>query len=544
MKKHNFSTPLFLLFAIISLNFASCTDLSDIENDVNQLKTDVENLKSTVEALQAAYDKGMLISSVSPHSVDGKDGWLVTFSDLSTIQIFNGTDGKNGEDGKDGENGKDGSTPFLSTDENGFWTVSYDENKTFTQITDKNQKPVSATGDKGDEGISVRVAITDDNFYKYELYYASNPSVVIEAIVTPYTANKSQILQSIVKDENSQVITLTTMDKKTFSFNLDVAYPTGIIMLSAKTESTPYAITTFEFRVNPSNATFNYDVTSSSCQVELDLASKTRASYVTKPENYKLIRIKPSVDESGKIKTGQYTAYIEDLGKSISYEENITLVINTKDGKGEKIQISSDVMPIHLEQTLPVVYINTNDNAPIVDKDNWIPGTMDIKGLDESDNYNGTMNIKGRGNSTWGYPKKPYAIKLDSKSKILGFPKHKRWVLLANWMDKTLLRNHVAFEISKNTGLAWTPRGKFVELVLNGEPQGNYYLCEQIKIDENRLNINELSNSDTDAESITGGYLLELDVYYDEVNKFHSKLKELPFMIKEPDEEELNTAQF
>ena len=65
--------------------------------------------------------------------------------------------------------------------------------------------------------------------------------------------------------------------------------------------------------------------------------------------------------------------------------------------------------------------------------------------------------------------------------------KHKRWCLLANWWDRTLIRNAVAFEISRNTGLAWTPNGKFVELVLNGNHIGNYYLCEQIKVDENRM---------------------------------------------------------
>ena len=70
-------------------------------------------------------------------------------------------------------------------------------------------------------------------------------------------------------------------------------------------------------------------------------------------------------------------------------------------------------------------------------------------------------------------------------------PKHKRWVLLANWMDRTLLRNDVAFEMARRV-MDWAPRGQFVELYLNGVHQGNYYLCEQIKVDKNRVNIDEL----------------------------------------------------
>ena len=122
-------------------------------------------------------------------------------------------------------------------------------------------------------------------------------------------------------------------------------------------------------------------------------------------------------------------------------------------------------------------------------------------------------------------------------------PKHKRWVLLANWMDRTLLRNSVAFCIAKQTGLAWTPNGEFVEVVLNGKHIGNYYLCEQIKIDENRVNVNEMLPTDT-GDDATGGFLLELDVHYDEVNKFKSSKKNFPYMIKEPDENELSQEQF
>jgi hypothetical protein len=111
-------------------------------------------------------------------------------------------------------------------------------------------------------------------------------------------------------------------------------------------------------------------------------------------------------------------------------------------------------------------------------------------------------------------------------------------------MDRTMLRNSVAFRISSLTGLEWTPRGESVEVILNGRHIGNYYLCEQIKIDGNRVNVNEMSSTDVDGDAITGGYLMELDTYFDEVNKFKSGIKNLPYMFKEPDEETLNEQQF
>ena len=188
---------------------------------------------------------------------------------------------------------------------------------------------------------------------------------------------------------------------------------------------------------------------------------------------------------------------------------------------------------------LPVLFINTPNNATVPDKhSDWLANT-DIKlyNPDWTVDLEGKTGIRGRGNSTWSYPKKPYALKLDNKSKVLGMPKHKRWVLLANWMDRTILRNRISFAVAMKTGLAWTPHGEFVELILNGQHKGNYYLCEQIKIDENRVDIDELDETKTDS-----GFLMELDTYYDEEYKFHSQYYNLPYMFKDPDE--VNSAQF
>ena len=99
------------------------------------------------------------------------------------------------------------------------------------------------------------------------------------------------------------------------------------------------------------------------------------------------------------------------------------------------------------------------------------------------------MKIRGRGNSTWtAYTKKrPYNIKLDKKADFFGTGSTKRYLLLANWMDRTLLRNEVAFEAARRTLLEWTPSGRFVELYVDGEHRFNYWLGEKVNVEESHF---------------------------------------------------------
>ena len=139
--------------------------------------------------------------------------------------------------------------------------------------------------------------------------------------------------------------------------------------------------------------------------------------------------------------------------------------------------------------------------------------------------------VRLRGNSTQKLPKKPFAVKLTAKQPILGMPTHKRWCLLANWLDRSMIRNLVGFEAAKATtrawkatgideGMIWNPSGKSVELVIDGRHVGNYLLCEQIKIGSKRLNIND-PYEDLLADGLSSnfedcGYLVEFDVMQDE----------------------------
>ena len=191
------------------------------------------------------------------------------------------------------------------------------------------------------------------------------------------------------------------------------------------------------------------------------------------------------------------------------------------------------------------------DTTKWVDERKWLPeasgkfvsfrvenpdGSPGMKTKDGVPVYETDTQIKGRGNYSWKWEKKPYALKFDSKTEVLGMPVHKRWALLANWRDRTLLRNDATFWLAKKAKdeIPYTTRGQFVELEFNGEYRGNYYLCEQIKIDENRVNITPL---DDDLDDMSGGFLMEIDSYWDEVNKFKSQYFNLRYMFKEPDED-------
>ena len=175
----------------------------------------------------------------------------------------------------------------------------------------------------------------------------------------------------------------------------------------------------------------------------------------------------------------------------------------------------------YLSNTLPVLYINTVDETPIVDKENYIEGNyyLDANGCDNyasigSANDPLPLTIKGRGNASWNNPKKPYRLKLNSKAALLGMPKSKHWILMAAYADWLAHgRDYLNYKISEKLGMPYTTRSIPCEVVLNGDYIGMYFLTEQIRIDKDRVNITEQDDLETDPTNITGGWLLEIDNY-------------------------------
>lgn len=172
--------------------------------------------------------------------------------------------------------------------------------------------------------------------------------------------------------------------------------------------------------------------------------------------------------------------------------------------------------------TLPVVYLTTS--APIVDKENYITGSLYIDPLNSGYKALGTAEVpvtglfKGRGNWTWsGFDKKPYRIKFDEKQEVLGMPKNKHWCLIAHADDNLgFLKDATGFMLSEALKMNWTPKMVPVELVMNGDYQGLYFLTEHVRVGSKRVNITE--QDDEAIDSVSGGWLVEIDNYKEEGN--------------------------
>ncbi len=256
---------------------------------------------------------------------------------------------------------------------------------------------------------------------------------------------------------------------------------------------------------------------------------------------------------------------------------------------------------------LPVVYIDTADGHGITSKTDYKDATMRVQGNDTFNSstttlYDGKTEIRGRGNSTWntGFNKLPYKLKLDSKTDLFGFGSSKHWALLANYMDESLIRNTTSYDLAGKMGIAPHLKSTHVDLILNGVYAGNYQLVGNVRIDTGRVEIfdwedlpgdvakaigkkegitgdarddledylNEhmqwitsgtityqnntyrVSDYFTDfpenpdgSLNVSGGFLFELDEYFDEASKFRTE-KGLPIMFKSPEFIQTNNTLF
>ena len=194
---------------------------------------------------------------------------------------------------------------------------------------------------------------------------------------------------------------------------------------------------------------------------------------------------------------------------------------------------------------LPTVVINTDNAVDIVSKVEEVNSHVFII----SDNGTSLLEdsatgVRGRGNASWDFPKKPYRLHFSQKCSPLGAPAEaKKWTLISNYGDKSLMRNIVAFELSRRLGLAYTPFCRPVDLILNGEYKGCYQLCDQIDVRENRVDITEMTSSDNSGDRLQGGYIIDIDAYaYSEAVYFYSN-RGTPVTIKSPDDKDITAEQ-
>ncbi len=204
--------------------------------------------------------------------------------------------------------------------------------------------------------------------------------------------------------------------------------------------------------------------------------------------------------------------------------ENELVVVSSE----EKCRAEYVVNVTEESNGLPIVLIDTDD-VEIATKLEYVGASISILGADvygAKDIYSAAATapkngIKLRGNSTMGYDKKPYRIKFDSKQNVLGMGKAKSWVLLANYLDPSAMRNQVAFNLAdrvnkftaETTGFeVFSPRMKPVEVYLNGEFKGLYDMGDHMQANELRVAINELGDEKIEYAGEEIGYFIEVEV--------------------------------
>lgn len=222
-----------------------------------------------------------------------------------------------------------------------------------------------------------------------------------------------------------------------------------------------------------------------------------------------------------------------DFSKSVSYE------VKMNDGTYRTFTVKMSIPKV---PKLPVIRINTENAYPILDKKNYIPGTVVIEDPDGAYWDTPRLEVKivengvrGRGNSTWDMPKKPYKIKFDEKISIFGLGEDKEWVLLANYADKTLLRNVVAMKLSEIVGMEWTPSMLPVEVYLNDEYMGCYTFSEHKKVSKYRVDLDIVGESDNSGDAVTGDYYMEIEQNLDETTCFRTSICGIPMMFSDPE---------
>ncbi len=193
---------------------------------------------------------------------------------------------------------------------------------------------------------------------------------------------------------------------------------------------------------------------------------------------------------------------------------------------------------------LPLVVIHVENAKEPADKVNDLRMHTTIISADGTEIITDSGTVRLRGNASMNFPKKPYRIKFDKKRHVLGSPaKAKKWTLINNYGDKTLMRNYLAFDLSRRVELPFTPFCVPIDVMLNGEFKGCYQLCDQVEVGKGRVEIDEMDATCTEGEALTGGYFIEIDAYaYDEAVYFYSN-KNNPVTIKSPDEDVIQKEQ-
>lgn len=302
------------------------------------------------------------------------------------------------------------------------------------------------------------------------------------------------------------------------------------------------------------------------CKAELESGFATAINYAwyESPDGTSLVESELFSEDTSNI--SQFTS--PDFSeKGIRYFYCVASPISSYNGKVNKEKsIVSNIVSVAFTG-LPTLFLNTGETPTNeITRENYVLGTFKLI----SENFSTVEykfskikdgkikeGIKGRGNSSWGMPKKGYNIKFDKKQSLFGLPEAKKWCIVANYSDKTLLRNKFVSVLGKevfNNG--WNPTFINIDVIMNGEYLGNYTLCEKNTIGIGRVDIQDISdleenltagkeskisdeNNDGQKTLDDGGFILEVDTKSRiESNDIYVQGEKSGknFVLKDPDE--------
>ena len=239
----------------------------------------------------------------------------------------------------------------------------------------------------------------------------------------------------------------------------------------------------------------------------------------------------------------------------VSFADDVTITVEAESGDTKDYVVSLNCPQINTE--LPVLRLQPE--REIVDKENYVNTKVTLYSPFTDEGWyspdDEPVEVRGRGNSTWILPKKPYRLKFPEKVSPIGLDhtKAKSWVILAHDMDKSLLRNHLAFEVSRvlfnpdenyhdPSAILFTPCSQFINVYMNDEYHGLYQMSDHMEQREGRIAVEELTDKDgADPEKITGGYIVETDIHE---GNHYSPRKNIKMTYKYPDDEEYDPAQY
>lgn len=448
--------------ALLCLILASCQD--DIDKP------------SKYKELEAAFKSEKVISKIA--SIDKGRGWTFTFTDNTTVTI---------------ENRKEAVTPLYATDDAGFWMCSTDGGDTYTEVKDPEKNSISSSGMDGTVGgLFVRVFVNQTGNYVIRTHNYERPLAIVGQFITGKMVPDGLKVHSIVVDEKSGQMFLTMNDGSAFDFRMDPSTPFDLAPLNGT--GVKYFALDGHRQVYALNDTF----------------------YVQVPEDADVT----SLQLSYKVAEGSDVIYdgssVSPSYSKFDFTDPVRFIVEAKNGEKKEYTVCATKIPVLVIET-PTTDFSHDDFT-----DNIKVGFFEMDSAAKS--YSNCM-MKGRGNSSWwNMPKHSFTIKLQEKARFAGLKKHKSFALVANYCDKTLIRNQIAYEMGRKvyTNLDWNPRTQQTHMFVNGEYEGIYCVTETPRLGSKRVDIPDIKDCPSVEELPNYGFLMEVDARVDQEFTFRS----------------------